>query len=558
MKTVRRSIGLGVLLVTVLIVLCISERAAGQQEGTAWEKALAKGRALLDEGRYDEALLAYDWRGNTMAEDLIERISQAEREGRTTDTLQLYQAYFDYFPFSHALFWYNKDKQWAQTLSGYTALLRKLPAEGLDESAREDLAAEDPWRRLWELAQDEARTRKSIQDQIFALADDIVGRFPKSRTCPGAVLVATQIAAFTPAETPEGTTEDPARRVRQIERYLDKMQRAGAPQRSRILVLKHLIWTPWPEGKDHKLLKRLNGSLEIVRTTDVSYDKRCALLSAGYAALEIGEEEGEPARKLFRDFLARYPSGEEADRARRGIVRTHLRLGKTDDALKAIRELEKDAPQDADFASALMEIVEAYEKQKDDRKALPLLTEISVRYPGSGRTAAAYLKMADIHKRAGDGEKMIACWKQAAAFKSSARNRVYAADSIGRAHSHLADHYLQNKQWAEALTWYEAWKPTSWCGTCLEGMNTRRTYNIAVCKMMVGRADEVTGTLEKAVYWPTFWTGDADIPRAFVDTWHKRGKLREIEGILKVLAEREKNPGAKAALEYVGRLRKAR
>ena len=383
-------------------------------------------------------------------------------------------------------------------------------------------------------------------------------RFPKSRTCPGAVLVATQIAAFTPAETPEGTTADPARRVRNIERYLDKMQRVGAPQRSRILVLKHLIWTPWPEGRDHMLPKQLNGHLEMVRTSEVSYDKRCCLLSAGYVALEIGEEEGEPARRLFRDFLARYPSGEEADRARQGIVRTHLRLDKTDDALKALRELEKDAPEDADFGGALMEIAEVYEKQKDDRKAVLLLTELSQRYPGSGRTAAAYLKMADIHKRAGDEEKMIACWKQAAAFKPSIHNRVYAADSIARAHSHLADHYLQNKQWAEALKWYEAWKPSSWCGTCLDGMNTRRTCNIAVCKMMLGRADEATETLEKAVYWPTFWKGDPDIPRAFVDTWHKRGKLREMEGILKVLAEREENPGAKVALEYLGRLRKAR
>ena len=66
-------------------------------------------------------------------------------------------------------------------------------------------------------------------------------------------------------------------------------------------------------------------------------------------------------------------------------------------------------------------------------------------------------------------------------------NIMDAGDTHGYACQRLGAYYLKRNDWAKALGVYSEWKPSSWCGTCLEGMQSRRQDFIRLCQAHLGQ-----------------------------------------------------------------------
>ena len=128
MKAPRRGISCLVFLMAMACVFAVPETAQAQPKGRERGEALAEGRKLLKQGRYDEALVAYaDWAHFEMGKGLLQLAQEAERDRKTEHALRLYEAYFHYYPFGGYLNWINSRGEWMQAAAGYLALLEKIP-----------------------------------------------------------------------------------------------------------------------------------------------------------------------------------------------------------------------------------------------------------------------------------------------------------------------------------------------------------------------------------------------------------------------------------------------
>ena len=295
------------------------------------------------------------------------------------------------------------------------------------------------------------------------------------------------------------------------EKYLALMDKGGASERSRIVVL--FVMGEACSNYGHRadrLRKGVATYLDIVRRTRLEPEKRVCLLNAAKAALKIpkGEAAGE-ARALFRRFLDRYPNAHETQQARRGLVQTHLAQGKIAEATQAMRKLEKDSPKGTDFSQPLFDISRAHFGKKAYDKVLVILQEIVRRYPNSSASSLAWIGMGEAYEKLGREAKMVDAYRKAAA-KPAVRTQTSimdASNTHNRAHQWLGKYYMKKENWAEALKWWRAWKPGSWCGTCHGSMVSHRAYAIAACLTKTGKVDEARKELEKIVFGKAFSCG---------------------------------------------------
>ncbi|MDK1031793.1 MAG: hypothetical protein QGD94_07295, partial [Planctomycetia bacterium] len=269
------------------------------------ERRTNAGFKLLKAGKYDEALSAYGYPGGTMGTALLHQADVAQPDGKTKRALELYNAYFRYFPFGE-LYWSAHQEGWVRAAASYLSLVRGMGEDARSKRAAIDIAAMDTWDQLRLLVNDKARSSKEIQKRISELADEIVEKFPGSIFCPAAALTAASITEYYPRGN--GYMMNSIRPIPIFERYLAKMQKAGAPKRSRIIVLleyarRYVSYYGQVKAPE----KGLAAYQEIIRTTDISYEKRFCLLKMAEAAIYIREDPVELRRKLYEEFIAKYP-----------------------------------------------------------------------------------------------------------------------------------------------------------------------------------------------------------------------------------------------------------
>jgi len=538
-------------LVVFVVAVCASVSAQYWQR--AREEAAAAGRKLLNEGRYDEALSAYGhWASHDMGADLLRLSEQARKEGKTKEARALYRTYFELFPFGY-LYWNDQRPEWTNAYWGYVAVLEKLPQEERDEGDRQDLAAGESMKALWAIPARKALYEPETQTEIFARAREILRKFPQSHACAGALAVATDMARTRLSRS--GEFVGGHRAVPVIQGYLEEMKQAGVPDRSRIIVL-HQLGGAASVGTDAGMrATAVQAYLDIRGASRVSYEKRSALLQAARGAATVRADGRDRARGLFREFLKEYPSGDDADEARLGLVQ----ILQIDEALAAVRQMEKEAPKGTDFAPTILEVAEKCFQAREYDKSVALLQEIVERFPASPTAPSAYFCMGDVYEKQGDEGKMVACYKRAAELKQLAKleRSLNAGWSSNAAFERLGNYYKNKKDWAEALKWWEGWTPMGWCGNGLESMASQRAYEIALCKINLGKEDEALDMLEKSIASSDLGSDRPEVAILFVDTYHKQGKLGELERKLDAMERERKPSGVGKAREYLGLLRMA-
>jgi tetratricopeptide (TPR) repeat protein len=164
---------------------------------------------------------------------------------------------------------------------------------------------------------------------------------------------------------------------------------------------------------------------------------------------------------------------------------------KFDEAIALVRAKAAEEPPAAEVPQAMFRVAQwLYGAEKYD-ESLKLLTEIIDRFPKSPVASLAWCGKGQVYGRQGKTDEMIAALERgmAAPRAWTETNVMDAGDTHGYACQVLGEHYLKSRQWDKALAVYTAWKPNSWCGTCLASMDARRSNSLLLCEVNLGRFD---------------------------------------------------------------------
>lgn len=529
------------------VVLCASlvpEATAGAlTPRQRHEERMARAARLLDAGKWDEALSAYGPWGASMGTKLEKRIKQAREHNDTQKQLELYQAYFHYFPFGALDLGWNPTP-WNTTAFAYVELLGKQASAPGDEAARHTLAAAPKYRELTKAVEQRQGLRAA------ALVAVIVKEHPKSIFCPAAVLRLAGLKR--PGDAAAAVCEG----------HLTLLKSHGATERSQLQTMWGLAAAhPYYVGKPEGHRKAVAAWLAIAQRTDVSYEKCVCLFNAARSALSTREPDGlAQSRRLYRELLAKYPTAFEATEARRGLVQTFLTERKTNEALAAVRELEKQATGDVDLSQPLFDISRLCFAEEKYERALAVLRQVVERYPAGAAAPMAWIGLGETYEKLGREAEMLEAYRTAAGRPSveTQTSIMDASNTRNRAHQWLGAYYTRKENWQEALEWWQAWKPSSWCGTCADSMRTRRAHGIVECLLKLGRKDEALEVLEASVLGPHLSAGKR-LAVMLVDMYGERGQLDDLAKKLRkaIKLSVDTGPGARFALDYIALLRMA-
>jgi hypothetical protein len=170
-----------------------------------------------------------------------------------------------------------------------------------------------------------------------------------------------------------------------------------------------------------------------------------------------------------------------------------LNDGKTDDARTLLKEQATNRPGASDVADVMFMMARfLFTREKYD-DSLILLREITDKFPDAPAASLAWCGIGQVYEKKGDDVKMIAALERGMAARRTLTrlNIMDATDTHSYASERLGNHYIKTGQWAKALTIYTDWKPSSWCGTCLEGMQCRRLDLIRLCQSHLGQFSSV-------------------------------------------------------------------
>ena len=548
--------GLLVLLAAALGAVPPPGRAAATDRPSAHDEAVAAGRTLVEAGRFEDALAAYGPWGAEMGDELLGRIEAARRQAHHADALALSEAYLRYFPFGGAS-WREQRAGWGRAAETRLEAAAKVDAAA-GEALAQDRAAAELYQRLDRLADDRSRTDPAVQEQVFALADALIAKFPRSRFAAAAALTAALVAEDRP--TASGAVHEPGRGLGYLEGYLGKMREAGAAAGDRLPLLYQAA--RYAESSDDPADRRkaLAAWRDILETAPTPPQRRFAMLGAGRAALEAGSPDDLSfARRQFGEFLAAWPAAPEAPDARRGFIRTYLAAGRPEEALAAIREQQAAYPGALGLAEVLLDVAAYHTAAARYPAALAILKEVAGRGAATPAAARAYLAMTDIYSRLGDERHLIEALKAVASLPPAETPDAFlgASDSRDQAAERLAAYYTNKGNWTEALRWWEGLKARTSCPLCRADIEARRAVGIALCLVRLGKTDEALKTLEPMVLDPK---GPCPPEAAVlvVDVYRERRQLAAIEARLQeALAKSAANAGARAGLDYVRMVRLA-
>lgn len=514
---------------------------------TEEEKAVAKGKALLKEGRLDEAQAAYGRNRWEFERDLQALGREAAANGRVRQALAFYVKLLGS---RQCLLWDQVEiNEWPDVDAEYLGLVEKAPANERDEAVTQDIAARDLFGRLKELLDARDFRSPEARRELYEIADVYLSKYPKARLALTALLGASCAAQN---EEPAQGESPSAPGIRKFDELLARMRAAGRSRYDLDTVLSTIVtWTVEREKGDRVLTIRAREACEEIAREGKPDFRAEWLLGAADYSLQAREENGRRARRLYEEALAMCPGPPWGPQTRAGIVRTYTEIDGPDAGLAALRELEKQSPPDTDFSLGLSNLAEAYRQAKRPDQAIALVDEIVRRHPKSVTAARAFRKMAAIHKEAHDEPKMLAALENAAAcLPPDQPLDIWDGCQRSFVYEELADYHVAKKNWTEGLRWSKAWKVQTGCGNC-DGADlaTRRGY-IALCQAALGRADDALKSMEGV--------GSRRLGKAavmLVDTFRERRALDELLPKLTAAAKSDKPDGARIALRYIELLR---
>lgn len=127
------------------------------------------------------------------------------------------------------------------------------------------------------------------------------------------------------------------------------------------------------------------------------------------------------AAETYRRYLLSFPDGEEAARARLGLVRSERLLGDPQAALAGLAPLLEEGPEGVEPAEVLYEKALIEQETGSHRAAVETFRELLASYPDYARDRAIALRFADAELEAGEIDAAIEAYE---AFRDRAGNPV--------------------------------------------------------------------------------------------------------------------------------------
>lgn len=424
------------------------------------------GLQALQQGKVDEGARQLGF-GPLGGSELYRRAQSARN---TADALSLYEAYLQFFPFGHHRWEEPIQDEWSNVAIGYIELLTKSekPTAAWFKQSEESIAI---YRKL--------RAAYQAKDAIkyTQMTDEIVAKYPLSIFTQGAVMTTARgRAIFGHGGNFESGTDI-------LQAYLLKMERAGVPEQDRLLVLlmyqERLNHREVSEGKKPTPLP----VADILRLSRNPFVRRAYLGETVLQLLRI--KDIETLRPQCRKYLAEYPEQGQPG-ARLTLIHTLLSVDNTDEARWWIQEWRGATPA-LDVSEELFAVAEHARSKRRLPQAITAYQDVIESFPKSSAVTPAKLGLAYARGAAGDNDKMLALLKEVAGLpaRNTSSGIMDASNTRNRAHEALGEYYMKEKNWQEALRWWQRWQPASWCATCLEALQEKKQRNIETCMKML-------------------------------------------------------------------------
>jgi tetratricopeptide (TPR) repeat protein len=548
---------LAALVVAAVIMPAVSlaqmpTEAEQAQERARVDRLTAPARALLEIGKYAEAVAAYGNHGEAAQRHFFARIAQADKVGDTEAALAACRAFLDNYPFAQyiGVTWNGLyDKIWDDVAFDYArrlgekskdrnhaqvraaATYRKLIAamatrdgllsgtantkqlDPLDAEIRNNLGFV---RRDEEKVDDE---KVPAQTEICEeLVREMIKKHAQTIFCPAAIVLGRRLL------------DEGAPTTDYYKKCITALVARDAPARTRIMLLVKLAQDASAFSEPRaKWSEALRAYREAVGLTKIPCEKVDFLMA--WSRIAEGVQPIEPLaerRAVYLSIVTNYPAIRGVSRARQQLIGTYLDERKLDQAEKVFRSLEAKAAPNSGLDEALFDIAQAHHETGDRAKAMTLCREVATRFPGTAGASLANLTIADHHEKLGEEKKMIAALERAAKSPpaDTRLGLMDASNTVNWAHQRLAEYHMQHENWLVALGWWQKWEPTSWCANCADGMKWRKRDNTLTCKIQLGRLGEITGMLCKKEHISD------EVVRTLVRAYRKQGQLDQLQSRL--------------------------
>lgn len=447
---------------------------------------VAKARKLLDAGKYEEALAAYQDRWGWVEIDVLDRIAAARKTGDEQAEWGLSEFYLKLHPIevSSSSFQFRPESDGSDfsLLSWWEIAIpyyKRHPGTSL--SAKQTLASMGLFEKCVEAC---CKSKPSI-DECRKLARELIHKYPKSAFCTAVVFNVCRLVD----ENDQGHEPSPVLDL--CKQFLKQLERGGASQRSLLLVkalyARDLMYTGVGNHGGERRKPYLRRSLrllqEVAEQTTRTREKVFYLFEAAQLAEGLDQQGTvKMRRKIFRRILAEFPTHYRHAEARLNVVWTYVEDGDLKRALEVVREFAEAGASTLD--SELYLVAQAHAGRQELPQAQALCEEITKRYPRGAKIGSAFILLARIHKTMNREQAMLAAFIKAAKAQpvDTRSNLMDASNTKNEAHQFLGEYYFKKEDWKESLHWWETWNPSSWCSNCLMSMESSRKTQIDLCR----------------------------------------------------------------------------
>jgi hypothetical protein len=425
------------------------------------------GLQLLYQGKINEAAQVLEL-GINPGGSLANHASQARAPAAR---LGFSEAYLQLFPFGYLTWEEDKQKEWGQVALGYLLLLERTEKPEA-EWYRQSLAARGRYEELRQAYE------KKDAKEYTRLADEIVAKYPLSIFCQAAIMT---VCWGRSVKGHGGAFENGADLLRG---YLAQMEKVAIPEKDRLLVM--LLCQSRQNHRDvtdGRVPTRFVMAADIVRLTTNPFMRRAYLGEEIHQFLLTHDRP--KARDCGLRFLDQFPI-ESRPEGWMKLVYVCLGAATPEEAVWWIGKWREEQPK-ADLAPALVAVADHYSAKGEWGSSIRHHEEAAGFHPGSRVLPQAMLGLARAHGALGNEGKMVSLLKQVTALPAT--DTTYGVMDAGNTRNHayqaLAQHYMKNGDWAEALMWWQRWQPTSWCSTCAQALRKQREENIASCMKLL-------------------------------------------------------------------------
>jgi TolA-binding protein len=268
---------------------------------------------------------------------------------------------------------------------------------------------------------------------------------------------------------------------------------------------------------------------------------------AGMATLRLAQCEynagnDQEALQRFSEVLERFPDSHVAASAEHGIEQSLYRLGQREDGSEVLAELVERYPTSPFAADAQFEIATRLYKSERFEEAAEAFRRVVSQFPGFAAADRAHFLMAEAYGKTGSSDKARLCYEQFLMFFPKSELVSTVRFRLGSLRFVEGDYMQAAVDFTGVLS-----TETS------EEIASASLYNLALCRRMLGEAEEARSLLERyRQEHPDGDERDADVCYQIGDIHDKAGRTKlAVEEFTRALAAK---PRANLAVEIYYRL----